>query len=107
MSNKIKVIIKSYDARILDSTAKLVCDALSKFSIKFSGPIPLPVERKRFVVLKSPHVNKDARQTFEQRSLKRLIQIEESKTAVAALSGMKNISPSVNIEIKRVKGMQE
>lgn len=96
----INVLIKSYDAKVLDETARRIADTLRKLGLSFSGPIPLPIRTKRFVVLKSPHVNKDARQTFEIKDMKRLIQIEESRSAVAALRGMKDLHPSINVEIK-------
>ena len=99
-TKSINVIIKSFDAKVLDETAKRIADTLRKIGLGFSGPIPLPVKRKRFIVLKSPHVNKDARQTFEIKDMKRLIQIEESRSAVAALHGMKDIHPSVSVEVK-------
>jgi len=103
-SNKyINVLIKSFDSKVLDETAKKIADTFRKIGLSFSGPIPLPVNTKRFIFLKSPHVNKDARQTFEIKDMKRLIQIEESRSAIAALHGMKDIHPSVNIEVKLPK----
>jgi small subunit ribosomal protein S10 len=103
----INVLIKSFDAKVLDETAKKIADTFRKIGLTFSGPIPLPVHTKRFIFLKSPHVNKDARQTFEIKDMKRLIQIEESRSAIAALHGMKDIHPSVNIEVKFAKSNEK
>lgn len=102
-ANKLNIVLKSYDARILDQTAHRVKDTLNKMGITSCGPIPLVTVTKNFVVLKSPHVNKDARQNFRLKIMKRLIQVEESRAVVAALHGMSDIHPSVNVEIKVVE----
>lgn len=99
-NSRLNIILKSYDAKILDQTTRKVKDTLSKMGIPSWGPIPLVAVTKNFVVLKSPHVNKDARQNFRLRSMKRLIQTEESRSVISALHGMTDIHPSVNIEIK-------
>lgn len=102
-ASKLNIILKSYDSKILDQTAHKVKDTLNKMSIDSCGPIPLLSVTKNFVVLKSPHVNKDARQNFRLRIMKRLIQVEESRAVVTALHGMSEVHPSVNIEIKLVE----
>jgi len=96
----IQVLIKSYDSKILDETAKRIAATLRKIGLFFSGPVPLPVKRKSWTFLTSPHVNKDARQTFELKDRKRLIAIQESRAAVSALHGIKDIHPAVDIEIR-------
>ena len=102
-ANKLNIVLKSYDARILDQTTHKVKDTLNKMGINSCGPIPLVTVTKNFVVLKSPHVNKDARQNFRLKIMKRLIQVEESRAVVSALHGMSDIHPSVNVEIKVVE----
>lgn len=98
--NKLNIILQSYDAKILDQTARKLRDTLKKMGIDSWGPIPLPIKIQDFSVLKSPHVDKDARQHFGLKDIKRLIQVEESSAAVAALHGMPEIHPSVEIKIK-------
>jgi small subunit ribosomal protein S10 len=104
--NKLDIILKSYDAKILDQAARKFKDTLKKMGIDSSGPIPLPTETKDFSVLKSPHVDKDARQHFEIGRIKRLIQVEESSAVVAALHGMPEIHPSVEVKINLPDGKQ-
>ena len=99
-TRKIKVIVKSYDTKILDETVKKMSDTLRKLGLMFSGPIPLPVDKTFITVLKSPHVHKDARQVFEMKEKKRILEIVESKKAIEALSDMKHSNPSINITVK-------
>lgn len=105
--NKLNIILKSYDAKILDQAARKLKDTLKKMGIDSWGPIPLPIETQGFTVLKSPHVDKDARQHFGLDEIKRLIQVEESSAVVAALHGMQEIHPSVEIKIKLPDGKKQ
>jgi small subunit ribosomal protein S10 len=99
-NRKIKIQIKSYDTKILDETVRKMSDTLRKLGLMFAGPIPLPVKRSFTTVLKSPHVHKDARQVFEMREKKRIIEIVESKSAIAALNEMKHTNPSISIAVE-------
>ena len=99
---KIKIKIKSYDTKVLDQTVKKIADTLRKLGLVFSVPIPLPVDREFITVLKSPHVHKDARQVFERLEKKRIIEIPESKSTIAALNEMKHSNPSITIEAKSI-----
>lgn len=102
-TKKMRVIIKGYDSSIVDTVTKTLSNMLDKNGLEFAGPIPLPAEQKRFTVLKSPHVDKDARQTFHISTFKRVIELYESKSAVAALSGIKNIHPCVKVKVKLIE----
>jgi small subunit ribosomal protein S10 len=98
--NRMRVVIKGYDASVVDSVTKHFTNVLEKNGLEFSGPVPLPCKTKRFIVLKSPHVNKDARQTFEILNVHRIIELPESKNAVMTLSGIKAIHPCAKVKIK-------
>lgn len=98
--NMMRLIIKSYDSHFLDSTARFMCEVLKKNDIPYSGPVPLPISTKRFVVKSSPHVYKDARHRFEIRESARMLQFPESASAVSALSGVDSIHPSVTVSVK-------
>jgi len=74
-SQKIRIRLKSYDHRLLDQSAKRIVETAKKTGAKVSGPVPLPMEKEIFTVLRSPHVNKDSREQFERRTHKRLIDI--------------------------------
>ena len=71
----IKIRLKSYDHRLIDQSAKKIVDSVVRTGAVVNGPIPLPTKKEIFTVLRSPHVNKTAREQFERRTHKRLIQI--------------------------------
>lgn len=100
MSQKIRIKLKSYDHNLVDKSAEKIVKTVRVAGAVVSGPIPLPTERKIYTVLKSPHVNKKAREQFQLSSHKRLIDIYSSSTkSVDAL--MKLELPSgVDVEIK-------
>ena len=76
MANEvIKIRLKSYDHRLIDQSAKKIVDSVVRTGAVVNGPIPLPTKKEVFTVLRSPHVNKTAREQFESRTHKRLIQI--------------------------------
>lgn len=100
MSQKIRIKLKSYDHQLVDKSTDKIVKTVKATGAVVSGPIPLPTEKKKFTVLKSPHVNKTARDQFELCSHKRLIDIySTSSKTVDAL--MKLELPSgVDVEIK-------
>ena len=100
MSQKIRIKLKSYDHQLIDKSAEKIVKTVKTTGAVVSGPIPLPTEKKIFTVLRSPHVNKEAREQFELCAHKRLIDIySTSAKTVDAL--MKLELPSgVDVEIK-------
>jgi len=72
---RIRVRLKSYDARVIDSCCQQILDTAIRTGAKVVGPIPLPTQRSLYVVNKSPFIDKDARNHFEIRVHKRLIDI--------------------------------
>ena len=99
-TSMIRIKLKAYDFKILDESAKLIVDVLTKNGASFSGPIPLPTDKEIITILRSPHVNKDSREQFEQRTHKRLIDITNSTPkTVEALMAL-DLPAGVEIEIK-------
>ena len=100
MSQKIRIKLKSYDFNLVDKSAEKIVKAVKATGAIVNGPIPLPTNKKIYTVLKSPHVNKKAREQFKLCSYKRLLDIySTSSKTVDAL--MKLELPSgVNVEIK-------
>ena len=72
---KIRVRLKSYDSRVLDACCQQILDTAIRTGAKIIGPIPLPTDRSVYVVNRSPFIDKDARDHFEIRVHKRLIDI--------------------------------
>ena len=100
MSQKIRIKLKSYDYNLVDKSAEKIVKTVKSTGAVISGPIPLPTNKKIFTVLKSPHVNKKAREQFQVSSYKRLLDIYNS-TAKTVDSLMKLELPSgVEVEIK-------
>lgn len=100
MNQKIRIKLKSFDHTLVDKSAEKIVRAVRATGAVVSGPIPLPTEKERYTVLKSPHVNKKARDQFQLSTYKRLVDIySTSPKTVDAL--MKLELPSgVDVEIK-------
>lgn len=97
---KIRIRLRAFDHRILDSSAGKIVETAKRTGAVVSGPIPLPTERTLYTVLRSPHVHKDSREQFEMRTHKRLIDIlEPTAKTVDALMRL-DLPAGVDIEIK-------
>jgi len=100
MSNqRIRIRLKAFDHRLIDqSTAEIVATA-KRTGAQVRGPIPLPTRKERFTVLISPHVNKDARDQYEIRTYKRLVDIvEPTDKTVDALMRL-DLASGVDVKI--------
>ena len=100
MNQKIRIKLKSYDHNLVDKSAEKIVKAVKATGAIVSGPIPLPTQKERFTVLRSPHENKKSREQFQLCTYKRLVDIfSTSSKTVDAL--MKLELPSgVDVEIK-------
>ena len=99
-SDKIRIRLKAYDSRILDQSTGEIVDTARRTGARLAGPIPLPTERNRWTVLRSPHVDKKSREQFEIRTHKRLVDIlDPSSKTVDALMRL-SLAAGVDIEIK-------
>lgn len=97
---RIRVKIRAYDARIIDQSAKTIIQAVLKTGAKIKGPIPLPTEIKKYTVLRSTFVHKNARDQFEMRTHRRLIDIlSPGPKTIDELSHL-SLPAGVDIEIK-------
>lgn len=100
MSKKIRIRLKAFDHRVLDSSAAQIAETAARSGAKVAGPIPLPTEVNKFCILTSPHVNKDAREHYEMRTHKRLIDIvNPTQKTMEALMQL-NLPSGVDIQIK-------
>lgn len=99
-SQKIRIILKAFDHRILDQSAAHIVEAAERTGALVAGPVPLPTSIKRFCVIRSPHVFKNSREHFEIRTHNRLIDIlEPTSKTVDALTRL-NVPSGVGISIK-------
>jgi len=96
----IRIRLKSYDHRLIDQSAKEILDTAKRTGAQVRGPIPLPTKTERYTVLVSPHVNKDARDQYEIRTHKRMMDIvEPTDKTVDALMKL-DLAAGVDVQIK-------
>ena len=74
---RIRVRLKAYDARVIDAACRDIINTALSTGAKISGPVPLPTKIQKYTLTTSPHTDKDAREQFEMRTHKRLIDILE------------------------------
>ncbi len=97
---KLRIKLSGYDHRVVDNSAREITDTALRFGVEVMGPIPLPTEIKKYTVNRSTFVHKDAREQFEMRVHKRLIDIlSPNQKVIDALTNL-NLPAGVDIEIK-------
>ena len=100
MSQKIRIKLKSYDHNLVDKSAEKIVKTVKSTGAVVSGPIPLPTHKKIYTVLKSPHVNKKAREQFELCAYKRLMDIYSSSSKTVDALMRLELPSGVDVEIK-------
>lgn len=97
---KIRIKIRAFDHKIIDQSTRTIIDTVQRSGASFFGPVPLPTDKKKYTVNKSTFVHKDARDQFEMRIHKRLIDIiDPTAQTIQALTSL-NLPAGVDIEIK-------
>lgn len=97
---KLRIRVRAYDHKILDASIKQIMDTALRFDAKVVGPIPLPTEIKKYTVNRASFVFKDAREQFEMRTHKRVIDIENpSPKVIEALTNL-SLPSGVSIDVK-------
>jgi small subunit ribosomal protein S10 len=99
-SQRIRIRLKAFDHRLIDQSAREIVETARRTGAQVRGPIPLPTKMERFTVLISPHVNKDARDQYELRTHKRLMDIvDPTDKTVDALMKL-DLAAGVDVQIK-------
>jgi small subunit ribosomal protein S10 len=99
-SQRIRIRLKAFDHRLIDQSAREIVETARRTGAQVRGPIPLPTKIERFTVLVSPHVNKDARDQYELRTHKRLMDIvDPTDKTVDALMRL-DLAAGVDVQIK-------
>ena len=99
-NQNIRIRLKAFDHRLIDLSAKEIVETAKRTGAVVKGPIPLPTKKERFTILVSPHVNKDARDQYEIRTHKRLLDIcEPTDKTVDALMKL-DLAAGVDVQIK-------
>jgi len=97
---KIRIVLKAYDHRVLDLSAQQILEAAERTGAAVAGPVPLPTSIRRFCVIRSPHVDKDSREHFELRVHKRLIDIPDPPPKTIDSLTRLNVPAGVHIALK-------
>ena len=96
----IRIRLKTFDHKLIDISAKEIVETAKRTGARVLGPIPLPTRKERFTILVSPHVDKDARDQYEIRTHKRLMDIvEPTDKTVDALMKL-DLAAGVDVQIE-------
>ncbi|MEK7149107.1 MAG: 30S ribosomal protein S10 [Patescibacteria group bacterium] len=97
---RLRIKVRAYDNKVIDGSVKQIVDTARKYGADIIGPVPLPIEIHKYTVNRSSFVKKDAREQFEMRVHKRLIDIMNlTPKTIDALMNL-NLPAGVDIEIK-------
>ena len=99
-AQKIRIRLKAYDHEIIDQSASKIVQTVKRTQANVRGPVPLPTERHRFTVIRSPHKDKDSREHFEMRIHKRMLDIVDSSPKTVDSLQRIDLPAGVDIEIK-------
>jgi len=100
----IRIRMEAYDHAILDQSAAEIVDTAKRTGSIVHGPIPLPTRIERYTVLSSPHVDKKARQQFEIRTHKRLVDIAQATAKTIDALNKLSLPAGVEVKIKATAG---
>lgn len=97
---KIRIKLKAYDHKLIDQSAKQIVDAIERDGAKVAGPTPLPTSRKKYTVNRSTFVHKNARDQYEIRVHKRMIDIVEATPRTVDTLMSLNLPAGVDVSMK-------
>jgi len=99
-NQNIRIRLKAFDHRLIDQSAREIVETAKRTGAQVKGPIPLPTKKERFTILISPHVNKDARDQYELRTHKRMMDIvDPTDKTVDALMKL-DLAAGVDVQIQ-------
>jgi small subunit ribosomal protein S10 len=100
VTSKLRIRVRAYESKILDLSVKQIIDTALRYDAEVQGPIPLPTEIKKYTVNRAPFIYKNAREQFEMRIHKRLIDIlNPNAKIIESLTNM-SLPSGVNIDVK-------
>ncbi|MCR4306876.1 MAG: 30S ribosomal protein S10 [Candidatus Yonathbacteria bacterium] len=100
--SKLRIRVRAYEHKVLDTSVKQIIDTALRYDAEVVGPIPLPTEIKKYTVNRAAFVYKNAREQFEMRTHKRLIDIlNPSPKVIEALTNL-NLPSGVNVDVKMI-----
>lgn len=100
VTHKLRIRVRAYEHKVLDNSVKQIIDTALRYDAEVMGPTPLPTEIKKYTVLRSTFIYKNAREQFEMRIHKRLIDIlNPGAKVIEALTNL-SLPSGVNIDVK-------
>jgi len=100
MTGRLRIRVQAYESKILDTSVKQIIDTALRYDAEVLGPIPLPTSKKKYTVNRSTFVHKDAREQFEMRVHKRLIDIlNPTQKIIESLTNL-SLPSGVKIDVK-------
>ncbi len=101
-AQKLRIRVRAYEHKVLDASVKQIIDTALRYDAKVAGPVPLPTEIKKYTVNRSAFIYKDAREQFEMRVHKRLIEIlDPNQKVIEALTNL-SLPSGVTIDVKMI-----
>ena len=99
-THRVRIKIRAYDHKIIDQSTRTIIDTAERTGVTVIGPVPLPTEKKKWTVNRSTFVHKNAREQFEMRVHKRIVDIQDPNAkTIDALTSL-NLPAGVDVEIK-------
>jgi small subunit ribosomal protein S10 len=98
--SRIRIKIRAYDHKVIDQSAKTIIESAERSGVTVVGPLPLPTEKRKYTVNRSTFVHKNAREQFEMRTHKRLIDIINPNDKTMEFLTTLNLPAGVDVEIK-------
>lgn len=99
---RLRIRVRAYENKVLDASVKQIIDTALRYDVEVLGPVPLPTEIKKYTVNRSSFIYKNAREQFEMRVHKRLIDIlNPNAKIIEALTNM-SLPSGVNIDVKMI-----
>ena len=98
-NQSIRIRLKAFDHKLIDTSTQEIVETARRTGAQIRGPIPLPTRKEKFTILISPHVNKDARDQYEIRTHKRLIDIVEPTEKIVDALMKLNLAAGVEVQI--------
>jgi small subunit ribosomal protein S10 len=98
-NQRIRIRLKAFDHRLIDQSTQEIVDTAKRTGAQVRGPIPLPTNKERHTILISPHVNKDARDQYEIRTHKRLLDIVEPTEKIVDALMKLDLAAGVEVQI--------
>ncbi|MDD3399603.1 MAG: 30S ribosomal protein S10 [Candidatus Paceibacterota bacterium] len=98
--SKLRIKLRAYDHKVIDNSARQIVETALRYGAEVSGPVPLPTETRKYTVNRSTFVHKDAREQYEMRTHKRLIDIMNPNPRIIDALMNLTLPAGVDIEIK-------